>query len=126
MAKVDLGTKRQCPNCGAKYYDLNKSPAVCPKCGTLFEVTTAKVRAPEAAVEEEEVENEDEADTGPEVISLEEADAEATGDGASDDDNEDDDLSVDDDDDDDAFLEEDEDEDDDVTDIVGGVDDDDS
>ncbi len=34
MAKPELGTKRVCVSCGAKFYDLTKSPAVCPKCGT--------------------------------------------------------------------------------------------
>jgi uncharacterized protein (TIGR02300 family) len=34
MAKVELGIKRVCVSCGAKFYDLGKSPAVCPKCAT--------------------------------------------------------------------------------------------
>lgn len=34
MAKPELGTKRTCVACGARFYDLTKSPAVCPKCGT--------------------------------------------------------------------------------------------
>ena len=34
MAKPELGTKRVCVSCGAKFYDLQKNPAVCPKCGT--------------------------------------------------------------------------------------------
>ncbi len=34
MAKPELGTKRVCVSCGAKFYDLTKQPAVCPKCGT--------------------------------------------------------------------------------------------
>ncbi len=34
MAKPELGTKRQCVSCGARFYDLTKAPAVCPKCGT--------------------------------------------------------------------------------------------
>lgn len=33
MAKPELGTKRVCVSCGTKFYDLQKSPAVCPKCG---------------------------------------------------------------------------------------------
>ena len=36
VAKVELGTKRQCQNCGAKFFDLNKDPIICPKCGTIF------------------------------------------------------------------------------------------
>ena len=34
MPKPDLGTKRVCVACNAKFYDMQKSPAVCPKCGT--------------------------------------------------------------------------------------------
>ena len=36
MAKPDLGTKRLCAGCGAKFYDLNRTPIVCPKCETEF------------------------------------------------------------------------------------------
>lgn len=34
MAKSELGIKRTCVACSARFYDLTKSPAVCPKCGT--------------------------------------------------------------------------------------------
>lgn len=33
MAKVDLGMKLTCESCGARFYDLNKQPGICPKCG---------------------------------------------------------------------------------------------
>ncbi|NHO31347.1 TIGR02300 family protein [Acetobacter fallax] len=33
MAQPELGSKRVCVSCGARFYDLNKEPAVCPKCG---------------------------------------------------------------------------------------------
>ena len=36
MAKVEWGAKHSCQSCGAKYYDLNRSPIVCPSCGTTF------------------------------------------------------------------------------------------
>jgi uncharacterized protein (TIGR02300 family) len=32
-----LGEKQTCPSCGAKFYDLRKRPAVCPKCQTAFD-----------------------------------------------------------------------------------------
>lgn len=35
MAKPELGTKRVCMACSTRFYDLTKSPAVCPKCGTV-------------------------------------------------------------------------------------------
>lgn len=34
MAKPELGMKRVCVACSTRFYDLQKSPAVCPKCGT--------------------------------------------------------------------------------------------
>lgn len=34
MVKPELGTKRVCVACGARFYDLSKTPPVCPKCGT--------------------------------------------------------------------------------------------
>jgi uncharacterized protein (TIGR02300 family) len=34
MTKPELGAKRVCVACGARFYDLGKAPAVCPKCGT--------------------------------------------------------------------------------------------
>ncbi|MFT8550600.1 MAG: TIGR02300 family protein [Acetobacter okinawensis] len=34
MSQPDLGTKRVCVSCGARFYDLNRAPAICPKCGT--------------------------------------------------------------------------------------------
>jgi uncharacterized protein (TIGR02300 family) len=44
LAKPELGTKHQCQNCGSKFFDLNKNPIVCPKCGTVFQ-GAAPVRA---------------------------------------------------------------------------------
>ena len=37
MAKPEWGTKRICPSCGARYYDLLREPIVCPKCSTPFD-----------------------------------------------------------------------------------------
>ena len=32
MARPNLGSKRVCPSCGTKFYDLGKDPAICPDC----------------------------------------------------------------------------------------------
>jgi uncharacterized protein (TIGR02300 family) len=126
VAKPGLGTKRLCPHCGAKFYDLDKDPIVCPKCGSEVQIITAPTRggrpeparaAPVAVVEPEVAETPD-----AEFVSLEEADAEATGSKvavADVDEEEDTELAVEDDDD-APFLEETEDEDEDVSDIIGG------
>ena len=36
MTKPELGTKRLCAGCDAKFYDLLKSPIVCPMCEAVF------------------------------------------------------------------------------------------
>ena len=33
MAKPEWGTKRTCQKCEARFYDLKRTPIVCPKCG---------------------------------------------------------------------------------------------
>jgi uncharacterized protein (TIGR02300 family) len=37
VANKDLGVKRNCPECAARFYDLDQSPATCPKCAVAFE-----------------------------------------------------------------------------------------
>ena len=119
MAKPELGLKRQCMSCGAKFYDLSKDPAVCPKCGTVFQavtVATSRVAAPvaarAAATDDDETELES---TGPEMVSLDEVEAgENEKDVPTDDD-----IDVGDDvADDDTFLEDEEEGDDDVSDLI--------
>jgi uncharacterized protein (TIGR02300 family) len=33
VVKANWGTKRTCQSCSARFYDLNKGPIKCPKCG---------------------------------------------------------------------------------------------
>ena len=128
MAKPELGTKRLCSNCGAKFYDLSTDPIVCPKCATVFTVAAVSSRArPDAAAARAKAPVEEEAvvpeTAEAEFVSLEEADAEATGkkgvegevvEAAED-------IEVDETLDDAAFIEEQEEGDEDVTDIIGDV-----
>jgi|SRR5215472_10252155 len=44
MTKPELGTKRLCTECGARYYDLNATPITCPKCGALLQMVETKSR----------------------------------------------------------------------------------
>ena len=37
MGKIERGIKRICQECGALYYDLEKDPIICPKCGAEFD-----------------------------------------------------------------------------------------
>ena len=148
MAKPELGTKRLCGGCGAKFYDLNKDPIVCPKCATVFVIApvvsrsrpepvakaamaaaaaaaaaavpvAAAVAAKAPAVEVAEPEEVE----GAEFVSLEDADAEAQGKKKPEGDVPDtgEDVEVEDDEtmDDAVFIEEQEEGDPDVTDIIG-------
>ena len=135
MAKPELGTKRLCAGCGAKFYDLNKDPIHCPKCGAVYEivVATRPLRpgaapvAPRPPVPEEAPAPEPQ---DVETVSLEEADAEAQGaakkpapaeagieEEAG---TEEEEVEMDESLDDDTFIEEQDEEDADVTDIIGG------
>lgn len=53
MAKPDLGTKRVCVACGARFYDMTKAPAVCPKCGTEQPIEQPRPRRTGGNVAEE-------------------------------------------------------------------------
>lgn len=47
MVKIELGIKRVCCSCGTRFYDLNKMPPVCPKCGTEQPIELPRGRPPE-------------------------------------------------------------------------------
>jgi uncharacterized protein (TIGR02300 family) len=78
MSKPARGTKRVCPSCGARFYDLNRSPITCPVCQAIYQVTQPTSRRGERAqpVEARKVVEEQEADApvlgSADVISLEE------------------------------------------------------
>ena len=80
MAKPELGTKRTCVNDAVRFYDLNKVPAVCPKCGTEQPVEQPRLRRAGGNVVEEKrvlkkapVPGLEDADTDVEVAEDEEA-----------------------------------------------------
>ncbi len=50
--KAKRGTKRTCGSCGAKFYDLNRDPAACPICETVFEIKKAEPKPKRAPVKE--------------------------------------------------------------------------
>ncbi len=91
LASPELGAKQICPNCSAKFYDLSRRPALCPKCGETFDpeeaVRNRRVRArsvtPDYEADDEKEEKpkvesedgfEDEADDTPEIDEAVEAD----------------------------------------------------
>jgi uncharacterized protein (TIGR02300 family) len=62
LANPELGQKQICPSCAAKFYDLGRRPAVCPKCQAAFDPEEAvrnrriRSRAPDYEAEEEKEE----------------------------------------------------------------------
>jgi uncharacterized protein (TIGR02300 family) len=81
MSKPARGTKRVCQSCGARFYDLGRSPIVCPLCQAVYQVAPPATRraerpAPVEVVRPKPVEPEIEPATleGPETISLEDVD----------------------------------------------------
>jgi len=139
VARPELGIKRQCQSCGAKFYDLNRDPIACPKCGTIFQVTAlpavaaaataaARVRpepaAPRPVAEREDAGEEalEEEAADVELVSLEDAEEGTPGSKST---PADEDLEIEEEGDshsgdDDSFLEEDMDADDDVSDLIDG------
>lgn len=117
MARPELGLKRICPNCSAKYYDLNRSPILCPRCGAPFDTSMALKAKAAGSDDEDDLEEEETAgvaefvslddvvaeENDPDVADIEDADIEDVGP-----------------EDDDQFLEDEEDEGD-VSDIIGDV-----
>ena len=101
--------------CGAKFFDLNKDPIVCPKCGTVFQGGGA--RATPTSKDERRIRGR--APAGVDVVSLDEVEAgeeKAVETVVEDIDVEDDDADVED----DTFLEEEEEDEDDVTNLIDG------
>jgi uncharacterized protein (TIGR02300 family) len=129
LSKPELGTKRDCPSCGAKFYDLAKNPAVCPKCKHEF-VPDAGAKPKRAKPAEKPKEKVAPARPAPRVVADDEGnvsldamrDEELAAEGIEDELLADIGEEIEDPaEDDDAFLPDDEDEEDDVTGIVRGV-----
>ncbi|MDG1126531.1 MAG: TIGR02300 family protein [Hellea sp.] len=65
--KAELGEKRICPECGAKFYDLTRNPATCPMCQHSFDPAELEPQeiaplAPESEDEEAPVADEEDID----------------------------------------------------------------
>jgi uncharacterized protein (TIGR02300 family) len=63
LADPALGSKQICPTCQAKFYDLGRRPAHCPKCGSDFDPEEAvKFRRIRARTATPDYETDDEAE----------------------------------------------------------------
>ena len=81
MVKAKWGIKRSCLGCGAHFYDLKRSPIVCPKCGVEFDpVVSNKPTRTRSAPEVEKapvVEKPPAVETGTDDAKSEEDDSDA-------------------------------------------------
>jgi uncharacterized protein (TIGR02300 family) len=80
MLNPAKGTKRLCPSCGARFYDLSRAPIICPVCQAVYQVPPPPTRRservappepkqkPEPVIKEPVIEE-------PDTISLEDAEA---------------------------------------------------
>jgi uncharacterized protein (TIGR02300 family) len=82
MTKPELGTKRLCASCGARFYGLLHSPITCPKCGTVLataEVNNSRVRVKATREPEREFERPVTETLGAQFASPKDTDGEADG-----------------------------------------------
>jgi uncharacterized protein (TIGR02300 family) len=49
VTKPELGTKRRCLSCNAPFFDLNRDPITCAKCGEVFTPVTLARSPPRRA-----------------------------------------------------------------------------
>jgi uncharacterized protein (TIGR02300 family) len=74
MVKPEWGVKRICNSCSAPFYDLRKSPIVCPKCGAEYDpeaiLKSRRTRAPVAEEKEKPA-------AAPQILDEEAAETEA-------------------------------------------------
>ena len=54
MDKKDWGIKRVCLGCGARFYDFNKSPIICPSCGDVYDTEYLSKRKSKPMSEKED------------------------------------------------------------------------
>ena len=91
MPKPELGQKHECTECGARFYDLGREVAACPKCGAISEMAIGAIpekrrrrRSEQVAATKKEAEpktveideEDDEEDSDVEELNLDDAQAE--------------------------------------------------
>jgi len=97
VVKAEWGTKRICLNCGARFYDMNRDPIICPACSTALDpvvqsrprraraapklAAVAAVAGPVVAEPDDEIETEDEDEAA--VVADDDEDGDAEDDGES-------------------------------------------
>ena len=62
MSKPELGVKRTCVGCAVRFYDMLRSPAVCPKCDAPQPALVARVvRRPTSVMKAKAIQTQEEA-----------------------------------------------------------------
>ena len=59
MPKEEWGTKRLCPDCNTRFYDLGRDPMTCPSCGHEFSVESLNIGRGRMLVSEKASQRED-------------------------------------------------------------------
>ena len=96
MPKEEWGTKRLCPHCGTRFYDLQKDPMTCPACGTEFTVDSLTQGRGRSLVSEKTAAKDDDQDDDLVEDDLDDDDGGDLDDDLLEDDDSDDDVSLDD------------------------------
>ena len=85
MAKPEWGIKRICSSCKTKFYDMNKSPIICPSCGAEFDPNDyLKTKKSKAILLKASVE--DDNDLTKDIENIDDIEVDANGEVVSDDD----------------------------------------
>jgi uncharacterized protein (TIGR02300 family) len=62
LAKAEWGLKRSCQSCGTRFYDMQRSPIICPHCSAVYDaeavLKTRRGRVVAAPVEKKPVKDE--------------------------------------------------------------------
>ncbi|RMC32965.1 TIGR02300 family protein [Paracoccus alkanivorans] len=62
MPKEEWGTKRLCPHCATRFYDLNNDPMTCPACGSQMTIESLSEGRTKALVSEKTSSDKDDDD----------------------------------------------------------------
>jgi uncharacterized protein (TIGR02300 family) len=75
VSRAELGVKRRCLSCNKAFFDLSRTPPVCPTCGAAFEVIEIAHSRPRRPLEPDRLHRQSviEKDAGVEPVLSEEA-----------------------------------------------------
>lgn len=87
MAKAELGLKRVCVECNTLFYDLHRTPPLCPKCGATQPMNISRLKRRDDGLVEDKTLVQDEHDNDVDVdLTADDADDDVMTDDTLDDD----------------------------------------